>query len=85
MRQHSLGIDTEFATMGYLLAHFSVVLIQPSAAKQRSDQETSKSDFYQTIILPKIRPKADPKSAILGENLNFSKDLIRTLSAATFI
>ena len=28
--QHSDGIDTEFATMGYLLAHFSVVLDQPT-------------------------------------------------------
>ena len=34
--QHSVGIDTAFATMGYLLAHFSVVFIQPNvhASKQ---------------------------------------------------
>ena len=29
--QHSVGIDTAFATMGYLLAQFSVVLVQPIA------------------------------------------------------
>ena len=29
---------------------------------RKSDQEISKSDFYQTIFLPKIRPKADPNS-----------------------
>ena len=27
---------------------------------RKSDQEILKSDFYQTIFLPKIRPKADP-------------------------
>jgi hypothetical protein len=29
---------------------------------RKSDQEISKTDFYQTIFLPKIRPKADPNS-----------------------
>ena len=29
---------------------------------RESDQEMSKSEFYQTIFLPKIIPKADPNS-----------------------
>ena len=28
--------------------------------RRKSDKEISKSDVYQTIFLPKIRPKADP-------------------------
>ena len=32
---------------------------------RKSDKEISKSDFYQTIFLPKIRPKADPNSQFL--------------------
>ena len=28
--QYYVGIDTAFSTMGYLLAHFSVVLVQPN-------------------------------------------------------
>ena len=30
---HSVGIDTAFATMAYLLAQFSVVLVQPTVHK----------------------------------------------------
>ena len=29
--QHSVGIDTAFATIGYLLAQFSMVLVQSTA------------------------------------------------------
>ena len=29
---------------------------------RKSDQEISKSDFYQTIFLPNVRPKTDPHS-----------------------
>ena len=29
---------------------------------RKSDHDVSKSDFYQTIFLSKIRPKADPNS-----------------------
>ena len=29
LAQHCVGKDTAFATMGYLLAHFSLVLVQP--------------------------------------------------------
>jgi hypothetical protein len=38
------------------------VAVLPS---RTSDQEISKSDFYPTIFLLKIRPKADPNSLFL--------------------
>ena len=34
----------------------------PVLPSRKSDLEISKSDFYQIIFLPKIRPKADPNS-----------------------
>ena len=43
--KHSVGIDTAFATMGYLLAHFSLVLVQPMAhvlVEECQDQPLSK-------------------------------------------
>ena len=33
---------------------------------RKSDQEITKSDFYQTIFLPEIRPKADPNLLVLS-------------------
>ena len=56
-----------------------------SAAKQKSDQEIAKSDFYQTIFLPKIGPKADPNSLFWGQNQTFSKNLFLTLGKLTII
>ena len=52
---------------------------------RKSDQEISKSDFYQTIFLPKIRPKADPNLQFLGQNKTCSQNLITTIGKATFI
>ena len=43
----------------YFETSFAALAVLPS---RKSDQEISKSDFYQTIFLPKIRPKADPNS-----------------------
>ena len=52
---------------------------------RKSDQEISKSDFYQTIFLPQIRPKADPNSLFWGKNQTSSQNLIPTLGKSTFI
>ena len=38
---HSVGIDTAFATMAYLLAQFSVVLVQPTVHKPTSKPDKS--------------------------------------------
>ena len=40
---------------------------------------------YQTIFLPKIRPKADPNLLFLELNKTWSKQIIPTFSTATFI
>ena len=37
-----------------------VLVLMAVLPRRKSDQEISKSDFYQTIFIAKIRPKADP-------------------------
>ena len=62
--------------------HWSWNAVLPS---RNSDQVISKSDFYQTVFLPKIRPKADPNSPFWGQNQISSKNLFLTLSKSNFI
>ena len=50
---------------------------------RKSDQEISKSHFYQTIFLPTIRPKADPNMLFWCQNQTCSKNLILTLSLSS--
>ena len=52
---------------------------------RKSDREISKSDFYQTIFLPKVRPKADPNSLFRVQNQTCSQNIIPTLGKSTFI
>ena len=40
---------------------------------RKSDKEISKSDFYQIIFLPKIRPKADPNLLFLTSKSDLFK------------
>ena len=51
----------------------------PVLPSRKSDQEISKSDFYQTLFLPKFRPKADPISLFRGQNQTCSQKLLPTL------
>ena len=47
---------------------FLVPKVKAVMPSKKSDQEISKSVFYQTIIPPKIRPKADLNSLFWGPN-----------------
>jgi hypothetical protein len=51
----------------------ATMICYPVLPSRKSDQVISKSDFYQTIFLPKIRPKADPNSLFMCQNLTFPK------------
>ena len=42
---------------------------------RKSDQEISKSDFHQTIILPKIRPIADPNLLFMRSKSDYFQNL----------
>ena len=53
-------------SVSYQIDHEKLILLFCcNVAKHKPDQEILKSDFYQTIFLPKIRPKADPNSLFL--------------------
>ena len=58
---------------------------KPVLSSRNSDQEMSKSDFYQTIFLPKLRPKAEPNLLFWGQNQTCSKNWTLTLGKSTFI
>ena len=61
-------------------------LIQAKQCCQAENQtKISQSDFYRTIFLPKIRPKANPNSQFGGQNQTNFKNLIPTLGKSTFI
>ena len=52
---------------------------------RKSDQEFSKSDFYQTIFLPKIRQKRTTTCYFWGKSQTCFQNLILTLAKSTFI
>ena len=61
--QKGLISDQGLVKRTYLAAYLTAYL--PVLPGRKSDQEVSKSDFYQTVFLTKIRSKADPNLPFL--------------------